>query len=56
MGKNLTARNLIKAMETLKDFKGISSPITYSPAEGQGTEHIFYGKIRPDGSTERLTD
>jgi len=56
MGKNLTARNLIKAMETLKDFKGISSPITYSHAEGQGTEHVFYGKIRPDGSIERIMD
>jgi len=56
MGKNLNAKNLIKAMETLKDFKGISSPITYSPAEGQGTEHVFYSKIQPNGSIERLMD
>ena len=56
MGKNLNAKNLIRAMETLKGFNGISSPITYSTAKGQGTEHVFYGKIRPDGSIERLMD
>jgi hypothetical protein len=47
MGKNLNAKNLIKAMETLKDFKGISSPITYSTAKGQGTEHVFMAKSDP---------
>jgi hypothetical protein len=47
MGKNLNDKNLIKAMETLKDFKGISSPITYSTAKGQGTEHVSMAKSDP---------
>jgi ABC-type branched-subunit amino acid transport system substrate-binding protein len=55
-GKNLTTENLVKAMETLKDWKGIGPPITYSATERQGGKSVFYGKIRPDGTVERLTD
>jgi ABC-type branched-subunit amino acid transport system substrate-binding protein len=55
-GKNLTTENLVKAMETLKDWKGIGPPISYSANERQGGKHVFYGKIRPDGTVERLTD
>jgi branched-chain amino acid transport system substrate-binding protein len=55
-GKNLTTENLIKAMETLKDWKGIGPPITYTANERQGGKHVFYGKVRPDGTVERLTD
>ena len=56
-GKNLTTENLVKAMETLKDWKGgIGPPITYSATERQGGKHVFYGKVRPDGTVERLSD
>ena len=55
-GKNLTTENLVTAMETLKDWKGIGGPITYSPTERQGAKHVYYGKVRPDGTVERLTD
>ncbi len=55
-GKNLTTENLVKAMETLKDWKGIGGPITYSATERQGAKHVYYGKVRPDGTVERLTD
>jgi hypothetical protein len=40
----------------LKDFKGIGPPVTYSPTERQGGKHVFYGKVNPNGSCERLTD
>jgi branched-chain amino acid transport system substrate-binding protein len=56
VGRNLTTENLVKAMETIKDFKGIGPPVTYSPTERQGCKHVFYGKVKPDGSVERLTD
>jgi ABC-type branched-subunit amino acid transport system substrate-binding protein len=56
-GRNLTPETWVKAMETIKDFKGIGPPITYTnPMDRQGGKHVFYGKVRPDGSTERLTD
>jgi ABC-type branched-subunit amino acid transport system substrate-binding protein len=55
-GKNLTTENLVKAMETLKDWKGIGGPVTYSAAERQGGKSVFYGKVRPDGTVERLSD
>ena len=55
-GKNLTTENLVTAMETLKDWKGIGPPITYSATERQGGKSVFYGKVKPDGTVERLTD
>ena len=55
-GRNLTTETLVKALESLKDFKGIGPPITYGPMERQGGKHVFYGKVRPDRSCERLTD
>jgi branched-chain amino acid transport system substrate-binding protein len=56
-GRNLTTESWIKAEESLKDWKGIGPPITYTnPNDRQGGKHVFYGKVRPDGGTERLTD
>ncbi len=56
-GKNLTPETWVKAMETLKDWKGIGPPITYTnPNDRQGGKHVFYGKVRPDGTIEKLTD
>jgi ABC-type branched-subunit amino acid transport system substrate-binding protein len=56
-GKNLTPETWIKAMESLKDWQGIGPPVTYTnPMDRQGGKHVFYGKVKPDGSTERLTD
>jgi branched-chain amino acid transport system substrate-binding protein len=56
-GRNLTADNWVKAMETLKEWKGIGPPLTYTnPMDRQGGKHVFYGKVKPDGSVERITD
>lgn len=55
-GRNLTPETMVKALETLKDWKGTGPPITYGPTERQGGKHLFYGRVRPDGSVERLTD
>jgi branched-chain amino acid transport system substrate-binding protein len=56
-GRNLTTENFIKAMETLKDFQGLGPPISYTnPNDRQGGKHVFYGKVKPDGNIERLTD
>lgn len=55
-GKNLNNDTLMKALEGIKDFRGIGGPISYSPTERQGAKHVFYGKVKPDGSIERITD
>lgn len=56
-GRNLTPETFVKAMETLKDFQGIGPPITYAGKnDRQGGNHVFYGKVKPDGSIERITD
>jgi branched-chain amino acid transport system substrate-binding protein len=56
-GRNLTPDTFVKAMETIKDFQGIGPPITYTnPMDRQGGKHVFYGKVKPDGTVERLTD
>jgi len=59
-GRNLTTETWVSAMETLKNWKGIGPPITYgkpnTPMDRQGGKHVFYGKVKPDGNIERLTD
>ena len=55
-GKNLNNDTLMKALEGIKDFRGIGGPLSYSPTERQGAKHVFYGKVKPDGSIERITD
>jgi len=55
-GKNLNNDTLMKALEGINDFKGIGGPINYSPTERQGAKHVFYGKVKPDGNIERITD
>jgi len=55
-GRNLNNDTLMKALEGLKDFKGIGGPISYSPTERQGAKHVFYGKVKPDGNIEKLSD
>lgn len=56
-GRNLTPETWIKAMETLKGWQGIGPPVTYTnPMDRQGGKHVFYAKVRPDGTSERLTD
>jgi hypothetical protein len=59
-GKNLTPETWVSAMETLKNWQGIGPPVTYGkpnhPMDRQGGKHVFYGKVKPDGNIEKLTD
>jgi len=56
-GRNLTTDTFVKAMDTIKDFQGIGPPITYAgQTDRQGGKHVFYGKVKPDGTVEKLTD
>jgi ABC-type branched-subunit amino acid transport system substrate-binding protein len=56
-GRNLTTESWIKAEESLKNWQGIGPPITYTgQTDRQGGKHVFYGKVKPDGNIEKLTD
>jgi branched-chain amino acid transport system substrate-binding protein len=55
-GRDLTAENFVKAMETLKDFQGIGPKITYGPDQRQGTRSMFLAKCLEGAKVERLSD
>jgi ABC-type branched-subunit amino acid transport system substrate-binding protein len=56
-GRNLTPETLIKALETMKDWRGgIGSPLTFTPTDHQGAKDIYFVQVQPDGSWKKLTD
>jgi len=55
-GKNLTPEGLIAALETLKDWKGIGPPLTYTPTDHLGAKSVKIAKVKDDGNLELLTD
>ena len=55
-GKNLTPDSFVAAMETLKDWRGIGLPVTFSPKERQGGKHVYFSQVLPDASYKRLSD
>ena len=55
-GRDLTAENFVKAMESIKNFKGIGAEITFGPNKRQGTRSEFLGKCVEGGKTVRISD
>lgn len=55
-GRNLTTEGLISALETLKDWKGIGPPLTYTSTDHLGAKSIKIAKVKDDGNLELLTD
>jgi branched-chain amino acid transport system substrate-binding protein len=55
-GRDLTTENLVKAMESLKDFQGTADKITFGPDKRQGTRACFLAKCGRGGKTVRLSD
>ena len=55
-GRDLTADNFVKAMETIKDFQGIGPKITFGPNIRQGTRSSFVGKCIEGGEAVRLSE
>jgi ABC-type branched-subunit amino acid transport system substrate-binding protein len=55
-GRDLTVDNFVKAMESIKDFKGIGPKITFGPNQRQGARATFIAKCGEGGKTIRLTD
>jgi branched-chain amino acid transport system substrate-binding protein len=55
-GRDLTADNFVKAMESLKGFQGIGPKITFGPNNRQGARSCFIGKCGEEGKAVRLSD
>jgi branched-chain amino acid transport system substrate-binding protein len=55
-GRDLTADNFVKAMNSIKDFQGIGPKLTYGPDQKQGTRSVFLGKCVEGGKMERISD
>lgn len=55
-GRNLTTEALISALETLKDWKGIGPPLTYTSTDHLGAKSVKIAKVKEDGNLELLTD
>ena len=61
-GRNLTRENFVKAMETIKGFKGVFGRINYGPFNPndlhsrQGQTELFLGQCLKGGKAKKLTD
>ncbi len=48
-GRDLTIENFVKAMESIKGYKGIGPEINYGPGQRQGTRSVFLAKCGDKG-------
>ena len=55
-GRDLTAENFVKAMESIKDFQGIGPKMNFGPNKRQGARSSFIGKCAEEGKAVRFTD
>jgi ABC-type branched-subunit amino acid transport system substrate-binding protein len=55
-GRNVTPENFIKAMETLKDWRGTGTPLTFTPTDHQGAKQVYFLQVQPDGTFKKLSD
>lgn len=55
-GRDLTADNFVKAMESLKDFQGIGPRISFGPNKRQGARSVFLGKCVEGGKAVAISD
>jgi ABC-type branched-subunit amino acid transport system substrate-binding protein len=56
-GRDLTADNFVKAMESIKDWEsGIGLRITYGPNQRQGTRDSYLAKCTEDGKAVRISE
>jgi len=55
-GRDLTADNFVKAMDSIKDFQGIGPKVSYGPNKRQGTRSLFLAKCVEGGELVRLSD
>lgn len=55
-GRDLTVESFVKAMDSIKDFQGISAKISFGPQKRQGTRSVFLAKCLEGAKIERISD
>jgi ABC-type branched-subunit amino acid transport system substrate-binding protein len=55
-GRDLTADNFVKAMESIKDFQGIGPKISFGPDQRQGSRSVFLAKCGEGGAFVPISD
>ncbi|MEW6261493.1 MAG: ABC transporter substrate-binding protein [Thermodesulfobacteriota bacterium] len=55
-GRDLTPESLIKAMETIKDWRGIGAPLTFTADDHQGAKSVQVSQCDDKGNLKILTD
>jgi branched-chain amino acid transport system substrate-binding protein len=55
-GRDVTPESFIKAMETLKDWRGTGTPLTFTSTDHQGAKQVYFLQVQPDGSFKKLSD
>jgi ABC-type branched-subunit amino acid transport system substrate-binding protein len=55
-GPDLTPESFVKAMETLKDWKGIGPPLTFTPTDHQGGKSVKIAQVDENGNLKPLSD
>ncbi len=55
-GRNLTPETFVKAMESIKNFKGIGPEVSYGPGIRRGVKSIYLAKCVSAFGSEKLTD
>ena len=55
-GRSPGPQQFVKAMESLKNFKGILGRITYGPQRRQGQRELFLAEALKDGRSRPLTE
>lgn len=55
-GKNLTPETFIAAMETIKDWRGIGAPMTFTATDHQGAKSVMIGQVDENGNTKAISD
>ena len=55
-GRDLTVDNFVKAMDSIKDYKGIGPKLSFSEEKRQGTRSVFLAKCLEGGKIEKISD
>jgi branched-chain amino acid transport system substrate-binding protein len=55
-GRDLTVDNFVKAMDSIKDYKGIGPKLSFSAEKRQGTRSVFLAKCLEGGKIEKISD
>lgn len=54
-GRDLTADNFVRAMESIKDFQGIGPKMSFGPKKRQGSRSFFVARCTEGGNAEKIT-